>query len=122
MTAPTTAPPVLRRLARQAGRLAELDATPLVPADYVDLLDPLRSGAELRGRGLQARPCGWAQGGAAAVALEALASRLHEAGVADAQPMTVRRRRSVRPAAMPTAAVASAVLTAPAPSSGARSR
>lgn len=33
-----------------AVRLAELAATPLVPADYLDLLDPLRSGAALRGR------------------------------------------------------------------------
>jgi ferredoxin-NADP reductase len=56
MTAPTAAPPVLRRLARQAGRLAELVATPLVPADYVDLLDPLRSGAELRGRVVAVHP------------------------------------------------------------------
>src|SRR5688572_16621603 len=56
MTAPSAAPPVLRRLARQAGRLAELVATPLVPADYVDLLDPLRSGAELRGRVVAVHP------------------------------------------------------------------
>ena len=34
----------------RAVRLAELAATPLVPADYLDLLDPLRSGAALRGR------------------------------------------------------------------------
>lgn len=33
-----------------AVRLAELVATPLVPADYLDLLDPLRSGAALRAR------------------------------------------------------------------------
>jgi ferredoxin-NADP reductase len=31
-------------------RLAELVATPLVPSDYVDLLDPLRSPTDLRGR------------------------------------------------------------------------
>lgn len=31
-------------------RLAELVTTPLVPSDYLDLLDPLRSGADLRGR------------------------------------------------------------------------
>lgn len=33
-----------------AWRLAEALTSPLVPADYLDLLDPLRSGAELRGR------------------------------------------------------------------------
>ena len=31
-------------------RLAEALATPLVPADYLDLFDPLREGADLRGR------------------------------------------------------------------------
>ena len=31
-------------------RLAELVTTPLVPADYLDILDPLRAGADLRGR------------------------------------------------------------------------
>ncbi|NNG19937.1 ferredoxin reductase [Naumannella sp. ID2617S] len=33
-----------------ARRLARALATPLVPADYLDLLDPLRPGGELRGR------------------------------------------------------------------------
>jgi ferredoxin-NADP reductase len=33
-----------------ARRLAELAATPLVPADYLDVFNPLRRGAELRGR------------------------------------------------------------------------
>ena len=56
MTAPTAARPVLRRLARRAGRLAELVATPLVPADYIDLVDPLRSGADLRGRVVAVHP------------------------------------------------------------------
>ncbi len=37
-------------------RLAELVTTPLVPADYLDLLDPLRSGADLRGRVVEVRP------------------------------------------------------------------
>ena len=41
---------VLGRFREQAVRLAGLVATPLVPADYVDLLDPLRSGGGLRGR------------------------------------------------------------------------
>jgi ferredoxin-NADP reductase len=31
-------------------KLAELITTPLLPADYLDLVDPLRSGADLRGR------------------------------------------------------------------------
>ena len=31
-------------------RVAELVTTPLLPADYLDLVDPLRSGADLRGR------------------------------------------------------------------------
>ncbi len=33
-----------------ARRVAELAATPLVPADYLDIIDPLRRGADLRGR------------------------------------------------------------------------
>jgi stearoyl-CoA 9-desaturase NADPH oxidoreductase len=31
-------------------KVAELVTTPLLPADYLDLVDPLRSGADLRGR------------------------------------------------------------------------
>jgi len=31
-------------------RMAELVTTPLLPSDYLDLIDPLRSGADLRGR------------------------------------------------------------------------
>jgi ferredoxin-NADP reductase len=31
-------------------KLAELITTPLLPTDYLDLIDPLRSGADLRGR------------------------------------------------------------------------
>ena len=37
-------------------RLAELATTPLVPADYLDLFDPLRPGADLRGRIEQIHP------------------------------------------------------------------
>ena len=55
MTAPT-APATLGRLRERVGRLAELVATPLVPADYVDLIDPLRSGTDLRGRIVEVRP------------------------------------------------------------------
>jgi ferredoxin-NADP reductase len=39
-----------------AARLAGLAATPLVPADYLDLMSPLRSGADLRGRIVAVRP------------------------------------------------------------------
>ena len=56
MTAPALARPVLGRLRARAVRLAELVATPLVPADYVDLLDPLRAGAALRARVVAVEP------------------------------------------------------------------
>ncbi len=36
--------------------MAEAMATPLVPEDYLDLVDPLRSGADLRGRIVDVRP------------------------------------------------------------------
>jgi len=39
-----------RTLRERARRLAELAATPLVPADYLDVFNPLRAGADLRGR------------------------------------------------------------------------
>ncbi len=39
-----------RTLRDRARRLAELAATPLVPADYLDVFNPLRKGADLRGR------------------------------------------------------------------------
>src|SRR3954462_404449 len=31
-------------------KIAEFVTTPLLPSDYLDLIDPLRSGADLRGR------------------------------------------------------------------------
>jgi ferredoxin-NADP reductase len=37
-------------LRKRAIKLAERITTPLVPADYLDLIDPLRSGNQLRGR------------------------------------------------------------------------
>jgi ferredoxin-NADP reductase len=46
---PTTARPRVA-LRDRLLRLAELVTTPLLPADYLDLVDPLRSGADLRGR------------------------------------------------------------------------
>src|SRR5919112_6212797 len=42
--------PVLGRLRDRVFKVAELVTTPLLPSDYLDLLDPLRSGADLRGR------------------------------------------------------------------------
>ncbi|SFO31513.1 Ferredoxin-NADP reductase [Geodermatophilus obscurus] len=47
---PTAAKPALRALRDRVLRVAELVTTPLLPADYLDLVDPLRSGAALRGR------------------------------------------------------------------------
>lgn len=43
-------------LRQRAIRVAEAMATPLVPADYLDLFDPLRPGAALRGRIESVRP------------------------------------------------------------------
>ena len=37
-------------------KFAERITTPLVPADYLDVIDPLRSGADLRGRIVDIRP------------------------------------------------------------------
>ncbi len=45
-----------RSLLRRAMRLAELATTPLLPADYLDMIRPLRSGADLRGRIVEIRP------------------------------------------------------------------
>lgn len=53
-------PLALGRTARSirdgAVRLAELAATPLVPADYLDVFNPLRRGADLRGRVVSVTP------------------------------------------------------------------
>jgi stearoyl-CoA 9-desaturase NADPH oxidoreductase len=43
-------PSALTALRTRALRLAELVTTPLLPDDYLDLVNPLRSGAALRGR------------------------------------------------------------------------
>lgn len=56
MTAPAPTRSALTRLRDGAGRLAELVATPLVPADFIDLVDPLRSSADLRGRIVAVHP------------------------------------------------------------------
>jgi ferredoxin-NADP reductase len=47
---PSAARPVLGRLRDRVLQVAELVTTPLLPSDYLDLIDPLRSGAALRGR------------------------------------------------------------------------
>ncbi|MCE5290244.1 MAG: ferredoxin reductase [Nocardiaceae bacterium] len=44
------------RLRRWAARIGESIATPLVPSDYLDLIDPLRTSAKLRGRIVEIRP------------------------------------------------------------------
>ena len=56
MTAPALARPFLGRLRERVTDLAALAVTPLVPADYVDLVDPLRSSNGLRGRVVEVRP------------------------------------------------------------------
>ncbi len=56
MAASDTLTPLASRLRGTAGRLAGLVATPLLPADYVDLLDPLRSRTRLRARLVEVRP------------------------------------------------------------------
>src|SRR6476660_3659202 len=43
-------------LRRRMVRLAERATSPLLPADYLDLFDPLRPGADLRGRIVEVHP------------------------------------------------------------------
>lgn len=47
---PTEQPRPTRALRHRLARLAEAATTPLVPADYLDLVAPLRSGTDLRAR------------------------------------------------------------------------
>src|SRR3712207_1632641 len=47
---PSPARPALSALRDRAMRLAEYVTTPLLPADYLDMVNPLRAGADLRGR------------------------------------------------------------------------
>ena len=56
MTAPAPRSQRPRRLRDRALRLAGLLTTPLLPADYLDLFDPLRTGADLRGRIVAVQP------------------------------------------------------------------
>lgn len=50
MTIFTPARPPVRSARRQLRKLAEMVTTPLVPEDFLDLVLPLRSGTDLRGR------------------------------------------------------------------------
>ncbi|WP_030483963.1 ferredoxin reductase [Nocardioides aequoreus] len=52
----STAPRWRARLRDGARKVAEHLATPLVPADYLDVFDPLRKGADLRGRVVSVTP------------------------------------------------------------------
>jgi len=54
--APATSSHVTSALVRAIRRLAESVATPLLPADYLDLVAPLRATAELRGRVVSVTP------------------------------------------------------------------
>jgi ferredoxin-NADP reductase len=47
---PAASRPLLAGLRSRVLKLAEAATTPLLPTDYLDLIDPLRSGAALRGR------------------------------------------------------------------------
>lgn len=47
---------VLTRARSGARKVAEALATPLLPEDFLDLIDPLRSGADLRGRVVRVSP------------------------------------------------------------------
>lgn len=53
---PAAAPAPARSLRSALRKVAEALASPLVPEDYVDLVDPLRVRTDLRGRILQIRP------------------------------------------------------------------
>ncbi|MGH3560823.1 MAG: ferredoxin reductase [Mycobacterium sp.] len=50
MTTTAPQPTAVGALRERVLRLAERVTTPLVPADYLDIVDPLRSGTDLRGR------------------------------------------------------------------------
>jgi len=45
-----------KSLRKRVSRVAELAATPLVPSDYLDVFNPLRPGADLRGRVVSVTP------------------------------------------------------------------
>ena len=57
---PSAAPPLRRaageRLRDRVWRVASMVTSPLFPADYLDMVSPLRSGADLRARVVEVRP------------------------------------------------------------------
>ncbi len=56
MTSSLTQPRRRVSLRDRAWKVAELVTTPLLPADYLDLFNPLRAGADLRGKIVDIRP------------------------------------------------------------------
>ncbi|MDM4718744.1 ferredoxin reductase [Micromonospora sp. WMMA1363] len=56
MTTTVPRPPATASLRRRILRLAAAVTTPLLPDDYLDLVAPLRAGADLRGRIVAVRP------------------------------------------------------------------
>ncbi|MGV1007722.1 MAG: ferredoxin reductase [Dermatophilaceae bacterium] len=56
MTASLTEPHRRRSVRERVWRVAELVTTPLLPSDYLDLIDPMRAGADLRGKIVDVRP------------------------------------------------------------------
>jgi stearoyl-CoA 9-desaturase NADPH oxidoreductase len=56
MTTTAPRPTAVGALRERVIKFAERITTPLVPADYLDVIDPLRSGADLRGRIVEVRP------------------------------------------------------------------
>lgn len=56
MTTTAPRPTVIGGLRARVIKLAEQITTPLVPADYLDVIDPLRSGSALRGRIVAVHP------------------------------------------------------------------
>ena len=56
MTTTAPRPTAVGALRARVIKFAEHVTTPLVPADYLDVIDPLRSGADLRGRIVAIQP------------------------------------------------------------------
>jgi ferredoxin-NADP reductase len=56
MTTTAPRPTAVGALRERVIKFAERITTPLVPADYLDVIDPLRSDADLRGRIVEIRP------------------------------------------------------------------
>jgi ferredoxin-NADP reductase len=56
MTTTAPRPTTVGALRARVVKFAERVTTPLVPADYLDVIDPLRSGADLRGRIIAIHP------------------------------------------------------------------